>query len=75
MFVGVNIGTRRMSVINSKTVENKKVKTSLRLNAPIFWSLKRLGLDQRRNVTELAEEAFSDLLLKYGYAGNQTAKD
>jgi hypothetical protein len=48
-------------------VENIIVKTSLRLRNEIFWSVKKLALDKRKSVTELADEAFRDLLKKYGY--------
>jgi hypothetical protein len=46
--------------------ESTIVKTSLRLHNEIFWSVKKLALDRRRSVTELADEAFRDLLKKYG---------
>jgi hypothetical protein len=56
------------TISNSETQEkNIIVKTSLRLHNEIFWSVKKLALDRRKSVTELADEAFRDLLKKYGY--------
>jgi hypothetical protein len=46
---------------------SKIVKTSLRLNNEIFWSVKHLALDKRKSITQLADEAFRDLLKKYEY--------
>ena len=47
-------------------------KTSLRINTNVFWSLKRLALDQRKSIAELADEAFRDLLKKYRYTHPQS---
>jgi hypothetical protein len=46
--------------------ELKTRKTSLRVDTGVFWAIKHLALDQRKNVADLADEAFRDLLKKYG---------
>jgi hypothetical protein len=38
----------------------------LRVDTEVFWAIKHLALDQRKNVADLADEAFRDLLKKYG---------
>lgn len=53
-----------MSVMQEEK-EKEKVKTSLRLESRTFWGIKHLAVIQRRNITALAEEAFTDLLKKY----------
>lgn len=43
----------------------KDYKATFRMPPDLFWDLKQLALDERRNVTELVNEALHDLLAKY----------
>jgi hypothetical protein len=47
--------------------ETETTKTSLRIDTKLFWVIKHLALDQRKSIAELADEAFRDLVGKYGY--------
>lgn len=46
-------------------VQEKYVKTTLKIDTDLFWDLKRLAVDQRSNITPLVNEAISDLIAKY----------
>ena len=39
----------------------KDYKATFRMPPDLFWDLKQLALDERRNVTELVNEALHDL--------------
>lgn len=45
--------------------DGKDYKATFRMPPNLFWDLKQLALDRRTNVTELVNEAISDLLTKY----------
>lgn len=41
-------------------------RSTLRIDSDLFWSLKELAVHERTNVTNLVNEAITDLLAKYG---------
>jgi hypothetical protein len=45
--------------------EEKYFKTTLKIDMDLFWDLKRLAVEERSNITPLANEALSDLIVKY----------
>lgn len=51
--------------IRSKELKPDIIKISLRINSKLFWKIKQLALSQRRSVTSLTDEAFTDILTKY----------
>jgi endonuclease III-like uncharacterized protein len=58
-----------MSIRTEKQIEREKntTKTSMRIDTKVFFGVKHLGLDLRKGISELTEEALRDLLVKYGY--------
>jgi hypothetical protein len=54
--------TKQVSILKPN---GKDYKATFRMPPDLFWDLKQLAVDQRTNVTELVNEALTDLLTKY----------